>query len=278
MSTSIVCGIDGSAGGWRAVSVAAGLARALDVRAVMLHVIEDGHTSAFGGLRRTVGARGTRRRVKAIVEEYCFPADTGFHVRAGDPARELLLAAAQENAELLVVGSGRQGPGSAALIGGVASALMRKSPCPVVVVPRDVAPPAETRIKRSVVCGFETEETDVHVVRLATDLARRLGGSLQIVIGRAEAEAAPPTPPGDALLGVARREAGVIVVGPPGQRAPGAIDGRDLALRVVAEACAPVVVLPPQARLDPGSDHYELEQVIHRRGADQPRRPGGARE
>jgi nucleotide-binding universal stress UspA family protein len=276
MSTSIVCGIDGSGGAWRAVSVAAALARALDVRAVMLHVMEDGHTSAFGSPRRTVRARGTRRRVEAIVEEYCFQADTGLHVRAGDPARELLLVAAQENAELLVVASGRQGPGGAALVGGVASALMRKSPCPVVVVPRDVAPPAEARIKSSVVCAVENEETDVYVLRLATDLARRLGGSLQVVIGCAEAEVAPQTPPGDAPLSVAREEAGVIVVGPPGQRAPGSIDGCDLALRVVAEACAPVVVLPPHATLDPGSGHYELEQLGHRRGLGPRRRPDAA--
>jgi nucleotide-binding universal stress UspA family protein len=276
MSTSIVCGIDGSGGGWRAVSVAAALARALDVRAVMLHVMEDSHTSAFGSPRRTGRARGTRRRVEAIVEEYCFPAGTGLHLRAGDPAREMLLAAAQENAELLVVASGRQGLGSAALIGGVASALMRKSPCPVVVVPRDVAPPAEARIKRSVVCGVGNKETDVHVLRLATDLARRLGGSLHVVIGSAEAEAAPPTPPGDALLRVAMREAGVIVVGPPERRATDSIDRRDLALRVVAGASVPVVVLPGQAVLDPGSGHYELEQLGHRRGLGPQRRPDAA--
>lgn len=49
MGTCIVCGVDGSGGGWRAASVAASLARTLRLPAVLVHVREDLGVSSFGG-------------------------------------------------------------------------------------------------------------------------------------------------------------------------------------------------------------------------------------
>jgi nucleotide-binding universal stress UspA family protein len=299
MGNCIVCGVDGSGGGWRAASVAAGLARKLDLAAVLVHTREGRDGFPLSGPRGLRHARRTRKRARAMADELRFPAGIEFRVRTGDAARELVLVAEQEDAELVVVASGRRGPGSAVLLGGVASALMRRSPCPVVIVPRDGPPPSDAELTRSVVCPIESREVDLQVLRLASDLASRLRTSLHAVHGYEQNGASPAgaTPAAglgieelhdaaerklalalaaaevdarphvlalltaDALLRVAERQAGMIVVGAPGPREADSVIGRHAALPVVADARRPVVVLPPRAELAPGSGHDEIPSV-----------------
>jgi hypothetical protein len=63
--------------------------------------------------------------------------------------------------------------------------------------------------------------------------------------------------PGDALLRVSEQQAGLAVVGLAERES---LDSfiRGVALRAVADARVPVVVLPAHAALEPGSGHYEL--------------------
>ena len=291
MGTCIVCGVDGSGGGWRATSVAASLARTLRLPAVLVHVREDLGVSPVSRSRGLCRAWRTRKRVQAIARERWFPAGVEFRRRAGDAAHELLLVAEQEGAELVVVASGGSGRGRAVLVGGVASALMRRAPCPVVVVPRDGPPPADAELTRSVICPIESREADVRVLRFASDLASRLQAALHAVHGYGH-NGAPPAGAlraaevaiepshmtaertlalalaaasvdarphvlerltADALLRVAERERGMIVVGPPSAREARSLTGGRVALPVVADALSPVVVLPPRAALDPVS-------------------------
>ena len=255
MGTCIVCGVDGSGGGWRAAWVAASLARTLRLPAVLVHVTEDLGVSPVSGSRGLCRAWRTRKRVQAIARERWFPAGVEFRRRAGDAARELLLVAEQEGAELVVVASGGLGRGRAVLVGGVTSALMHRAPCPVVVVPRDGPPPADAELTRSVVCPIESREADVRVLRFASDLASRLEAALHVVHGY-EHNGAPPAGAlrtAEALLRVADRERGMIVVGPPSARDARSLTGGRVALPVVADALSPVVVLPPRAALDPVS-------------------------
>jgi nucleotide-binding universal stress UspA family protein len=296
MGNRIVCGVDGSGGGWRAASVTASLARNLDLAAVLVHCREGNSRSPLSGPRGLRHARRTRKRVEATAGESLFPAGIEFRVRTGDAAKELLLVAEQKDAELVVVASGRRGHGSAVLLGGVASALMRRSPCPVVIVPRDGPPPSDADLTRSVVCPIESRPVDLQVLRLAGDLASRLGSALHVVHGYQHNGAAPAgatavpgrgieklhdaaerklalalaaaevaarphvlaLPTADALLRVAERQAGMIVVGAPAPREADALIGGHVAVPIVADARSPVVVLPPRADLAPGSGHYEL--------------------
>jgi nucleotide-binding universal stress UspA family protein len=55
-------------------------------------------------------------------------------------AAEVLADVAEKGVDLLVVGSRGYGPIARVMLGGVSSALMRSSPCPVLVVPRSAAP------------------------------------------------------------------------------------------------------------------------------------------
>jgi nucleotide-binding universal stress UspA family protein len=283
MSACILCGIDGSPDAGRAAAVVARLARDLPSRALLVHVAEDARGVPFGLRLPWIGhARTMRKLLKAIAEECCFPDNTELRLKGGDPATALLVVAEEEDAELVVVSSGGTGYASAALLGGVTSALMRSCPCPVVVVPPRAIPPLDAEGMRSVVCGVEGREGDVRALRLAADLAARLGGDLHAVHAHeardefddsaarrlafaleeagVEATAHVEPPPADvALESVARHErAGLTVLGPPARGEPSSVLGGYLGFRLAAEGSTALVVLPAEAQLDIGSGHYEL--------------------
>jgi nucleotide-binding universal stress UspA family protein len=291
MSTAIVCGVDGSGEAQRAASVAARLARDLGSHALLVHVEEDAQRRPVGLTWPKPGRARRRRKVlRATAEECCFPGETELQLRRGDPAAELIAVAEQHDAELMVVSTGGLGTTSPALLGGTASALMRSSPCPVVVVPTKSIPPLDAEGMRSVVCGVEGRESDVRALRLGADLATRLGGELHAVHGHETGGAPTPVEPAgspedelhtaawrtltfalvqagvearrhvlplrihEALERVARQErAGLTVVGPPDFGGPA-----PLAIRLAAEGSTALVALPAEAELETGSGHYEL--------------------
>jgi nucleotide-binding universal stress UspA family protein len=291
MSATIVCGIDGSSDAQRAASVAARLARDLGSGAVLVHVEEDAQRRPVGLTWPKPGRARRRRKVlKATAEECCFPSDTELRLKRGDPATELMAVAEKQDAELVVVSARGRGMAEPALLGGTASALMRSCPCPVVVVPTRSIPPLDTEGMRSVVCGVEGRETDVRALRLAADLATRLGGELHAVHGYETGGAPTPVEPAgspederhaaahrtltfavvqagvearrhvlplpihEALERVASQErAGLTVVGPPDFGGPA-----PLAIRLAAEGSTALVALPAEAELETGSGHYEL--------------------
>jgi len=298
MSNCIVCGIDNSSGARRAASVAARLARDLQSRALLIHVTEGDRPLPHSlGLPRLGRARKMGKMLEAIAEEHCFPADTQVRLEAGNPVAGLMALAIKEDAELVVVSARGRSEISAALLGGVASALMRKSPCPVVVVPPNSIETVDAASMQSLVCGVEGSETDAGVLRLAADLTGRLGGQLHAVHaydspsarGAVPAAVAPPTdldlrdsaertlalaleeadvdasacvlpiPAHDALERAARQErAGLVVVGSQGRNKLGSILHGSVTTRLAAGGSTPLVVLPSDAQLELGSGHYEL--------------------
>jgi nucleotide-binding universal stress UspA family protein len=298
MGACIVCGIDDSSRAVRAASVAARLARDLGSRALLVHVTVGGRGLTLGlGAPRVTRARTMRKKLKAIAKECSFPSGTEVRLERGDSATELLAVTREVDAELVVASSGGTHYTSAALVGGVTSALMRSCPCPVVVVPPRAIPPLDQEGMRCVVCGVEGKDTDVQVVRLAADLASRLGGDLHVVCGyapeavREPGSVAPdaahdeelrefavkelarilaevgvkaqthvfPLPAADALEHVAdQQRAGLAVVGPPERNGPGSAVGRSTAIRFAVDGSTGLVVLPTEAELELGSGHYEL--------------------
>ena len=170
------------------------------------------------------------------------------------------------------------------------------APCPVVVVPPAAILPLEQGGIRAVVCGVAGDEADRDVLRLAADLASRLDASLHAVhaapsraqlaaVGkgielppddevrrRSERELAGavdeagvvasksvlPLPAADALQRVADRErAGLVVVGSRARRQLGSTQQGSVASQLAGTGSTALVALPPGARLEPGSRHYE---------------------
>jgi nucleotide-binding universal stress UspA family protein len=270
MSTCIVCGVDGSREAGRAAAMAARLARDVGSRALLVNVQEE------PGNRRARIPRPWRRKrrrklLKATAAECRFPPGTQLCLKSGDPTAELLAAAHEEDAELVVVSTGGLSTASPALLGGTASALIRRAPCPVVVVPASSVPPLEAESMRDVVCAIEGRQSDVAVLALATDLAERLGGQLHAISGGDHPMAAEDlggvgaavhvvrSPIDDAVKRIVHEErAGLAVVGPPHDGEPASGLDLPLAIALAADGEVPVVVLAAPAELQVGSGHYEL--------------------
>jgi nucleotide-binding universal stress UspA family protein len=297
MTRSIVCGIDETTSSRHAASIAARLARDLDSHALLVHVSDTGGFVHRLPPARIGRARRTRRGLRAVAAEHCFPDGTDLRVKTGDPASTLMAVADREDAELIVVAAGGRSTVSAALLGGVTSTLMREAPCPVVVVPSEAVAPLDAQGMRSVVCGVAGEESDTALLRLADDLANRVGGELHAVHAydpratHAAVAAAPappldddlrqsaeqrlalaleqagidaqgsvlPLPAAEALDQVAEQHTGgLIVVGSRGRSKRGSILHGSVPTQLAAQGRTAVVVLPLGTRLDPGSGHYEL--------------------
>jgi nucleotide-binding universal stress UspA family protein len=239
----IVCGVDASDGSACAAAVAAGLNRDLALDSVLVHV----EPPATRGVTSIAHAR-ERGRMRGLVQSHNVPIGTAVRLTTGRPAPELVRAAAVLDAELVVLGArGSAGPGLP--LGRVAAPVTRLAPCPVVLVPQNGHPPYPVEGPRSILCAVQESTREPDLLRLAADLAARLGADLHLVH-------AFHAGPGNAAEGVVARAAelctDLIVVAAEGGR-PDSV-GR----LVAAAAPCPVVVLPPDARLAAGSGHYEL--------------------
>lgn len=119
-----------------AFELACALARDYGARLVVLHVT---------GLSPVLPVEGTLMPAPVDEAEYARgrleavrPADPRVRVRhrlgVGDPAEEILAAATDEEADLIVLGTHGRGGLSRALMGSVAEAVQRAAPCPVLTV------------------------------------------------------------------------------------------------------------------------------------------------
>jgi nucleotide-binding universal stress UspA family protein len=146
MSSSILCGVDGSEDARAALRAAAQLSGRLDVRLVAAHVVQAvSPEPALGlgtGLRLVGGPTGELEAGRALLDHVLDEeglADAERHVVYGFPADCLADLADDEDAELIVVGSRGRGPFKAALLGSVSTALIGVARRPVLVVPRGAA-------------------------------------------------------------------------------------------------------------------------------------------
>ena len=286
MSGCILCGIDDLSGARQAAPVASRLARDLHSHALLVRVIDSVGMFPRGWRPPPLGKRRMlRKQLRGVLEEHCFPDGTAMRVETGDPATRLIAVAEKEDSELIVVAA-RRGRNGAVLLVGVASALLLRSPCPVVVVPPRAAPPLDSASMQGVVCGLEGDgsERDLAVLRLAGDLAARLGGEVHAVHGYdpgalpAEARgpqhrlkdvldeagveaqgSVVPLPAAEALQREATKQrSGLVVVGSQGGDSVGSPLQGAVVVRLAAEGSTTLVVLPRAAKLKKGSGHYEL--------------------
>ena len=118
MTGSIVCGVDGTESAESAAEVARRLGGELGLRLVFVRVVDPGTSEA---------------KTEAIAEQLDrLSVNDSWLIEIGHPADRLVVAAADEQARLLVVGS--HGPRSS-LLGSVSAEVSRRASCPVVVVP-----------------------------------------------------------------------------------------------------------------------------------------------
>lgn len=139
MGGTIVCGVSESSRDGR---VAAELARALGarlgLRLVLVHVIDGVPAGAHESLTARQRQRGAEQILSELAREIGYGAER--RVMLGDRAEALARVAAEEGADLIVIGSRSTGLGSRKLRCTLARELEAATPVPVVV-----APPATRR-------------------------------------------------------------------------------------------------------------------------------------
>jgi nucleotide-binding universal stress UspA family protein len=122
-----------------AVDVGIELARSLKAEIALIHVTEPPIAYAVdaGISTNELMAQAKREDQKLLTgvrERLSLPASVQDFLPAGDPATEILKAATEWPADIIVLGShGRTGV-SRVLLGSVAEAVTRHAPCPVLVV------------------------------------------------------------------------------------------------------------------------------------------------
>jgi nucleotide-binding universal stress UspA family protein len=179
--TTIVCGLDGSAGCVEVSRIATTLAEALSARVELVHVL-DGGPRANGAIPMT----DLRMRAQAMLDGMSDSSETiasGRLVESGDPARRIAAIADSERAGLIIVGTRGNAPVADALLGSVSSRLAADAPCPVLIVP----PHLQAHVRperwpaRTIICGYDGSEGGWNAALASGALAARLGSGVRLV-------------------------------------------------------------------------------------------------
>jgi nucleotide-binding universal stress UspA family protein len=128
----VVVGIDGSDAAWHALAWACGHARRAGCPVLAVYVSTSGY---WNRVLPNTDATAAARQLRAEIEQMAtgFGMRVGFVHRHGDPARELVTAAREHGADLLVVGTSSQLLHRVA--GSLPGKLARCREVPLVVVP-----------------------------------------------------------------------------------------------------------------------------------------------
>jgi nucleotide-binding universal stress UspA family protein len=135
----VLIAVDKSAAAADAIEAGIALAAALNAEISMIHVAEPRVVQgAEAGLPKSEMMELARQEglslFNAIREKHALPYAAREIVAGGDPATEIVRAAKEWGADIIVIGThGRDGV-SRLLLGSVAEAAMRHAPCPVLVV------------------------------------------------------------------------------------------------------------------------------------------------
>jgi nucleotide-binding universal stress UspA family protein len=146
MEGTIVCGVDGSAAAGAATRAAAELSARLGLRLVLVAVADPaGRPGDPEGIATGLSPRERARNVlDQLVAEHALGGRAERRQEVGDPAELLARVAAEECADLIVIGRRRARRFRKEAGPELAAELAAASPCPVVVVPEDLVRPAGT--------------------------------------------------------------------------------------------------------------------------------------
>ena len=176
----ILCPTDFSAFSVQSLAHAVTLARTSHARVKVVHVIANigpGVESVYGGAPWLL-SDDDRRRIDEEMRGFVQPlreagVDHEVEIREGEPWREIAAAAAQMQADLVVLGTHGRGGLNHLFLGSVAEKLIRKLPTPVLTVRHEDARPSEAPRDplARILCATDFSEMSREALRMAAGLA-----------------------------------------------------------------------------------------------------------
>ena len=220
MIRKILAAIDGSEPAWKALDLAADIAKQQGARLIVLHVVPFEPVS--DSLREFAAAEGLAVEEEAARFRYARTLgdsltrsaearsrDKGLtdivgRTAEGRPADQILEAARDERVDMIVMGThGRSGI-ARALLGSVAAIVVRRAACPVLTVPEMIARRTQTdapRVEREGAVELESGTERVIAIGGSADGFKALGTVLEalprnfpgaVVVAQHRARHAPP--------------------------------------------------------------------------------------
>jgi len=134
--------------------------------------------TSLGGVARFVHVGDETPEVRARLAEVLESVVSGgsmesVSIRAGDPSEVLSAEADSQGADLIVAGAMEREGLLTSLIGSVARRLVRRAPCPVMLLP--VGTEASAPLK-TIVASVEEDAASGHMLDLVAKIARATGG------------------------------------------------------------------------------------------------------
>jgi nucleotide-binding universal stress UspA family protein len=210
LTASVVCGVDQSAHARAVAAFAADLAERLGLRLVFVHAVPVIAPAAVpswpvraphDSTEARAAARAAGKRLLAEIADEAGADGCVTRLEEGPVLECVVLVALEEAARYLVVGTHGRGAAGVLATGSVSLAASRLAPCPVIVLPDDLAgAPLLAPDVETIICGLANGE-DLEPLRVADDLARALGDPAEELVRLAE-----------------QARAAIVVVFPPGTR------------------------------------------------------------
>jgi nucleotide-binding universal stress UspA family protein len=180
----ILCGVDRSDDAARAARFAADLAMRVGTRLVLLHVAPrpwvSTHSADHYERQREQEAFDRAGLLGTVVNPIDVDPAVWVErvVEFGRPDEVLRSVAEELVVTHLVVGSRGQGAVEEVLAASTSGALAREAPCPVILVPAEVAPGNLDSAEWTIVCGVDGSDGSLAAARHAAELAQRLNARL----------------------------------------------------------------------------------------------------
>lgn len=139
MGGTLVCAVTKSEESAGALALSAELSERLGLRLVLAHVVDGigglGNADGVESVSMLADRQGAERRLARLAQEHGLADGTARRVAVGEPAALLGQIAAEEAADLIVVGSSERGRLRRGLESRLARQLETTTPVPVLIAP-----------------------------------------------------------------------------------------------------------------------------------------------
>lgn len=184
----ILCPIDFSPGSEHALAHAAALARWYESRLTVLHVSEIFLVPAVlpGNPSPVIGPYISREAIVGGLERFTEPLkESGIpfdiEIEEGTAAHTIIDAATRAGADLLVMGTHGRGGVEKVLLGSVTEKVLRRSPCPLLVVPPATAvEPPPVHLER-ILCPVDFGPPSMKALKYALSLAQESDATITVL-------------------------------------------------------------------------------------------------